>query len=96
MNETTNSYKLHVMARLDEFLFDAIHNDEISSDELSEAILKSVNDSVDYHRSSLQKSVSILAKLKGSLPSTTKPVIQLNDDLEHAENYWDLYRNNNG
>lgn len=92
MSDTTN-YKQHVMARLDEFLFDAIHNDEITSDELSEAILKSLNDSIDHHRTSLQKSVSILAQLKGNLPSTTKPVIQLNDDIEHAENYWDLYRN---
>lgn len=93
MSDTTTQYKKHVMERLDEFLFDAIHNDEITSDELSDAILNSVNESIEHHRTSLQKSVDVLSKLRGNLPSITKPVIQLNDDVEHAENYWDIYRN---
>ena len=93
MSEATTDYKKYVIGRLDEFLFDAIHNDEISSDELSDAILSSVNESIEHHRNALQKSVSVLAKLKGSLPSTTEPVIQLSDDIEHEENYWDTYRN---
>jgi len=59
------SYKKYSLEQLDNWVNDALNCEDLTPQDIYETILKCVDDSVEYHKKYLTKSIELLSLLKG-------------------------------
>jgi len=62
------SYRKYSLEQLDNWVHDALNCDDLSPQDIYDTIVKCVDESVEYHKKYLTKSVEILSLLKGHRP----------------------------
>ena len=62
------SYKKYSLEQLDNWVNDALSCEDLTSQDIYNTIVKCVDDSVEYHKKNLTKSVELLSLLKGHRP----------------------------
>ena len=62
------SYKKYSLQHLDEWIHDALNCEEITPEEIYNTILSVVDESIEYHKTQLTKSIDLLSLLKGQRP----------------------------
>ena len=65
---TDFSYKKYSLEQLDNWVNDALNCDDLSPQDMYDTIVKCVEESVEYHKKYLDKSVELLSLLKGHRP----------------------------
>ena len=59
------SYKKYSLEQLDNWVHDALNCEDLTPQDIYDTILKCVDDSVEYHKTYLTKSIELLSLLKG-------------------------------
>ena len=59
-------YKEYSLQQLDNWVNDALNNESLSSQELYDSILKTITESVEYHKRQLKKGNDLLSLMKGN------------------------------
>ena len=62
------SYKKYSLEQLDNWVNDALSCEDLTPEDIYNTIVKCVNDSVEYHKKNLTKSIELLSLLKGHRP----------------------------
>jgi len=62
------SYKKYSLEQLDNWVNDALNCEDLSPQDIYDTIVKCVDESVEYHKKHLTKSVELLSLLKGNRP----------------------------
>ena len=62
------SYKKYSLEQLDILVYDALSCEDLTPEDIYNTIVKCVDDSVEYHKKNLTKSVELLSLLKGHRP----------------------------
>jgi hypothetical protein len=65
----TSDYKKYSLEQLDNWLFDAINCEDLTSQDIYDTIVRCVNQDIHYHKKCLGKSTKLLSLLKGHLPA---------------------------
>ena len=60
------SYKKYSLEQLDNWVNDAVNCEDLTSQDIYDTIVKCVDESVEYHKKHLTKSVELLSLLKGN------------------------------
>jgi len=68
-NSSDFHYKEYSLKQLDNWVHDALNCDDLSSQDIYDTIVKCVDESVEYHKKYLTKSVELLSLLKGHRPT---------------------------
>jgi len=76
------SYKKYSLEQLDNWVNDALSCEDLTPEDIYNTIVKCVNDSVEYHKKNLTKSVELLSLLKGHRP------VEIDTSLDDV-NGWD-------
>ena len=63
------SYKKYSLEQLDNWVNDALNCEDLSPQDIYETIVKCVDESVEYHKKYLTKSIELLSLLKGHRPN---------------------------
>jgi len=63
------SYKKYSLEQLDNWVHDALNCEDLTPQDIYDTIVKCVDDSVEYHKKYLTKSVELLSLLKGHRPT---------------------------
>jgi len=58
-------YKKYSLEQLDTWIFDLLNSDEIGTQDIYDAIVKSVEQSIEHHKKYLDRSTALLSLLKG-------------------------------
>jgi len=82
------SYKKYSLQHLDEWIHDALNCEEITPEEIYNTILSVVDESIEYHKTQLTKSIDLLSLLKGQRP------VDFDDSVSTAtekdwEDFWE-------
>ena len=62
------SYKKYSLEQLDNWVHDAVNCEDLTPQDIYDTIVKCVDDSIEYHKKQLTKSVELLSLLKGHRP----------------------------
>ena len=62
------SYKKYSLEQLDNWVNDAINCEDLTPQDIYDTIIKCVDESVEYHKKYLTKSIELLSLLKGQRP----------------------------
>jgi hypothetical protein len=62
------SYKKYSLEQLDNWVNDALNCEDLSPQDIYDTVVKCVDESVEYHKKYLTKSVELLSLLKGHRP----------------------------
>ena len=62
------SYKKYSLEQLDNWVNDALSCEDLTPEDIYNTIVKCVDDSVEYHKKNLTKSIELLSLLKGHRP----------------------------
>ena len=62
------SYKKYSLEQLDNWVNDAVNCEDLTPQDIYETIIKCVDESVEYHKKYLTKSIELLSLLKGQRP----------------------------
>jgi len=62
------SYKKYSLEQLDNWVHDALNCEDLTPQDIYDTIVKCVDDSIEYHKKQLTKSVELLSLLKGHRP----------------------------
>ena len=68
-NSSDFSYKKYSLEQLDNWVNDALNCDDLTPQDIYETITNVVDESVEYHKKYLTKSIELLSLLKGHRPS---------------------------
>ena len=60
------SYKKYSLEQLDNWVHDALNCEDLTPQDIYDTIVKCVDDSIEYHKKQLTKSVELLSLLKGN------------------------------
>jgi hypothetical protein len=79
------SYRKYSLEQLDNWVHDALNCEDLTPQDIYDTIVKCVDDSVEYHKEHLTKSVELLSLLKGHRP------VDFNDVMGEKKYYegWD-------
>jgi len=80
------SYKKYSLEQLDNWVHDALNCEDLSPQDIYDTIVKCVDESVEYHKKHLTKSIELLSLLKGHRPSVNFDTTE-NDWVE----FWDRH-----
>jgi len=72
------SYKKYSLEQLDNWVHDALNCEDLTPQDIYDTIVKCVDDSVEYHKKHLTKSIELLSLLKGQRP------VNLGGSIEEA------------
>jgi hypothetical protein len=64
-NSSDFSYKKYSLEQLDNWVHDALNCEDLTPQDIYDTIVKCVDDSVEYHKMHLTKSIELLSLLKG-------------------------------
>jgi hypothetical protein len=59
------SYKKYSLEQLDNWVHDALNCEDLTPQDIYDTVVKCVDDSVEYHKKYLTKSIELLSLLKG-------------------------------
>ena len=62
------SYKKYSLEQLDNWVNDALNCEDLTPQDIYDTVVKCVDDSVEYHKKHLNKSIELLSLLKGHRP----------------------------
>ena len=62
------SYKKYSLEQLDNWVHDALNCEDLTPEDIYNTIVKCVDESVEYHKKHLNKSIELLSLLKGHRP----------------------------
>jgi len=62
------SYKKYSLEQLDNWVHDALNCEDLTPQDIYDTIVKCVDESVEYHKKHLNKSIELLSLLKGHRP----------------------------
>ena len=62
------SYKKYSLEQLDNWVHDALSCEDLTPEDIYNTIVKCVDESVEYHKKNLTKSIELLSFLKGNRP----------------------------
>ena len=62
------SYKKYSLEQLDNWVHDTLNYEDLTPEDIYNTIVKCVDDSVEYHKKHLNKSIELLSLLKGHRP----------------------------
>jgi len=62
------SYKKYSLEQLDNWLHDALNCEDLTPQDIYDTVVKCVDESVEYHKKYLTKSIELLSLLKGHRP----------------------------
>jgi hypothetical protein len=62
------SYRKYSLEQLDNWVHDALNCEDLTPQDIYDTIVKCVDDSVEYHKKHLTKSIELLSLLKGNRP----------------------------
>jgi len=80
------SYKKYSLEQLDNWVNDAVNCEDLTPQDIYDTIVKCVDESVEYHKKYLTKSVELLSLLKGNRPVD---YVDLNVDEKDWEDFWE-------
>jgi len=80
------SYKKYSLEQLDNWVNDALSCEDLTPQDIYDTIVKCVDDSVEYHKKNLTKSIELLSLLKGQRPVDLGS--EENITLEATEKDW--------
>ena len=63
------SYKKYSLEQLDNWVNDALNCEDLTPQDIYDTVVKCVDESVEYHKKHLTKSIELLSLLKGHRPS---------------------------
>jgi len=73
------SYKKYSLEQLDNWVNDAVNCEDLTAEDIYDTIIKCVDESVEYHKKYLTKSVELLSLLKGHRPVEIDTSLDDND-----------------
>ena len=79
------SYKKYSLEQLDNWVNDALNCEDLSPQDIYDTIVKCVDESVEYHKKYLTKSIELLSLLKGH---RSVDYIDFDTDEKDWENFW--------
>ena len=71
------SYKKYSLEQLDNWVNDALNCEDLTPQDIYDTVIKCVDESVEYHKKYLTKSIELLSLLKGN-----RPAPDLNSELQ--------------
>ena len=69
MADYQGNYKKYSLAQLEEWIHDTLNCEDITPEEIYKTITDVVDDTIEYHKTYLTKSIELLSLLKGHRPS---------------------------
>ena len=79
------SYKKYSLEQLDNWVNDALNCEDLTPQDIYDTVIKCVDESVEYHKKYLTKSIELLSLLKGNRPVD---YVELNTDEKDWEDFW--------
>jgi len=79
------SYKKYSLEQLDNWVHDSLNCEDLTPKDIYDTIVKCVDESVEYHKKNLTKSIELLSLLKGHRPVD---YIDFDTDEKDWENFW--------
>ena len=95
------SYKKYSLEQLDNWVNDALNCEDLTPQDIYDTVVKCVDESIEYHKKYLTKSVELLSLLKGHRPVNLGVPEDYSYDLTatgekmpaHSKYYYDYDRN---
>ena len=82
------SYKKYSLEQLDNWLSDAMNCEDLTPQDIYDTVVKCVDESVEYHKKYLTKSIDLLSLLKGHRPVDFLEKIETTPFSEASEKDW--------
>ena len=79
------SYRKYSLEQLDNWVNDALNCEDLTPQDIYDTVIKCVDESVEYHKKYLTKSIELLSLLKGNRPVD---YVELNTDEKDWEDFW--------
>ena len=76
------SYKKYSLEQLDNWVNDALNCEDLTPQDIYDTVVKCVDESVEYHKKHLTKSIDLLSLLKGHRPSV------FDASAHEFDNFW--------
>ena len=80
------SYKKYSLEQLDNWVNDALNCEDLTPQDIYDTVIKCVDESVEYHKKYLTKSIELLSLLRGNRPVD---YVDLNADEKDWEDFWE-------
>ena len=80
------SYKKYSLEQLDNWVNDALNCEDLTPQDIYDTVIKCVDESVEYHKKYLTKSIELLSLLRGNRPVD---YVDLNTDEKDWEDFWE-------
>ena len=80
------SYKKYSLEQLDNWVNDALNCEDLTPQDIYDTVVKCVDESVEYHKKYLTKSIELLSLLKGNRPVD---YVDFNTDEKDWEDFWE-------
>ena len=78
------SYKKYSLEQLDNWVNDALNCEDLTPQDIYDTVIKCVDESVEYHKKYLTKSIELLSLLKGN-----RPAVNFNTGDKDWTNFWE-------
>ena len=78
------SYKNYSLEQLDNWVNDALNCEDLTPQDIYDTVIKCVDESVEYHKKYLTKSVELLSLLKGN-----RPAVNFGTGDKDWSNFWE-------
>ena len=82
------SYKKYSLEQLDNWLSDAMNCEDLTPQDIYDTVVKCVDESVEYHKKYLTKSIDLLSLLKGHRPVDFLEKMETTPFSEASEKDW--------
>ena len=79
------SYKKYSLEQLDNWVNDALNCEDLTPQDIYDTVIKCVDESVEYHKKYLTKSIELLSLLRGNRPVD---YVDLNTGEKDWEDFW--------
>ena len=86
------SYKKYSLEQLDNWVNDALNCEDLTPQDIYDTVVKCVDESVEYHKKYLTKSIELLSLLKGQRPVDLGDSITEASEMDWA-NFWEESNN---
>ena len=78
------SYKKYSLEQLDNWVNDALNCEDLTPQDIYDTVIKCVDESVEYHKKYLTKSIELLSLLKGN-----RPAVNFDTSDKDWTNFWE-------
>jgi hypothetical protein len=81
------NYKKYSLEQLDNWVNDALNCEDLTPQDIYDTVIKCVDDSIEYHKKYLTKSIELLSLMKGHRPNVFDASAHEFDDFWYGEQY---------